>query len=258
MKKLILFFAIINILLIPRLGFSIKFDELDKLPEGAHKGQMMLGVFISLGSSLGEQIDAENDFLEYNTYTFSENDITKKLMVTHLSLSVGLQFEYMPIDYLGVKTKIKTTSIIQRTIFGTQLENWSKTLYVDFSFNVGPSVHVTNRKQWDFTLTPVIGYAVGEFRATPIANALVTGYSDGPKSIIHGLTFGTELNFTAYFSGGLFLSLGFDWTMNMLTFGNEFNLTNPVSPNNRYFEGKKTSSIHSLSFIVSSGYAFSN
>ena len=133
-----------------------------------------------------------------------------------------------------------------------------KIRYVDFSFNVGPSVHVTNRKQWDITLTPVIGYAVGEFTATPIANKLVTGYSGSSGKIIHGFTCGAELNFIAYFSGGLFISLGFDWTMNMFKFDKAYNLTNPVSPYNLYFEGEKASNPHTLSFIISSGYAFSN
>ncbi|MFC1671485.1 hypothetical protein ACFL20_13925 [Spirochaetota bacterium] len=266
MKKLIIISIIINILLIPQFGFSVKFDELDKPPEGAHQGQMLVGAFVSLGSTLGSIIDAENDFIKNNTYTFSESEITKRLMVTHLSISVGVLFEYMPIDYLGVKTKLKSTSIVQRTVFGHQFENWTRALYVDFSFNVGPSVHVTNRKQWDFTLTPVIGYAVGEFTATPIANKLIkhvdddgiADYDGSSGKIIHGFTCGAELNFIAYFSGGLFISLGFDWTMNMFNFSKAYNLTNPISPNGQYFEGGKNSNPHTLSFIISSGYAFSN
>ena len=48
MKNLIIISIFINIILIPQIAFSVKFDELDKPPEGAHQGQMLLGAFVSM------------------------------------------------------------------------------------------------------------------------------------------------------------------------------------------------------------------
>ncbi len=45
-------------------AYAADFDELDKPPEGAHKGQMLLGAFFSIGMPFGNCIDAEHAFLE--------------------------------------------------------------------------------------------------------------------------------------------------------------------------------------------------
>jgi len=102
---------------------AIEFDELDKPPEGAHKGQMFLGVVISVGAPSGELVDAETAFVDGSTYTF-ENEVTKQLKVSHLFFGVGASFEYMPIDHVGAKTRAMQTIVVQRTEFGTDYENW--------------------------------------------------------------------------------------------------------------------------------------
>jgi len=238
--------------------FASRFDELDKPPEGAYKGQMLLSGFVLIGVPVGKIIDAENDFLNSSTYELIQDEVWKKLMVTHMTFGFGLSFEYMFFDHAGLKTRIKRTVIIQRTIFGSQYENWSKKIYSDFSFYLGPAFHLTSRKQWDVTLTPLAGVAVGKFQATPVARELVDSYAGEGDRTVTGFTCGTELNFTVYFSGGLFISLGFDWTMNLLQFDSEFNLTNPDQPASPYFPGKQTADVHSLTFIISAGYAFLN
>jgi hypothetical protein len=59
------------------------FEELDKPPEGAHKGQIHLGAFESIGVPYGRILDAENDFVRNSTYTFLSSLTTKKIMVRH-------------------------------------------------------------------------------------------------------------------------------------------------------------------------------
>jgi len=170
MTRIILIF----LLVIPFAGLEAsKFEELDKPPEGAHAGQMLLCGFVTIGTSIGGIITAEDDFLSGSTYTFSESDITKKLMVSHLAFTFGAAFEYMPLDILGAKARIKRSIIIQKTIFGSQFQNWSETLYADFALLVGPSLHLTTRKQWDVTFAPLVGYAFADYNATPIANRLM-------------------------------------------------------------------------------------
>lgn len=251
MKKIITFF----ILLCASSSYPAQFDELDKAPEGAHKGQMLAGAFVSIGLAAGNTIDEENKFLNGSTYTFSGGETTKKLLVTHLAFNAGAFFEYMPLDHIGVRTKIKTGYIIQRTTFGADYQNWSGTLYSDYSMFVGPSFHLTNRKQWDIVLIPVIGYSIGKFQPTPVASQILISYT-GPSSVsVSGMSYGTELNFTAYFTGGLAISLGLDWSMYTFNFSS-FNLTN--SQTSATYSGATSGVIHTLSLVISAGYAFSN
>lgn len=233
------------------------FEELDKPPEGAHKGQILLGAFVSIGAPYGAAIDAEHDFIRNSTYTFANNAITKKIMVFHLAYSYGILFEYMPVDHLGIKLKARRSNIVQRTTFGVNYQNWTKLLYDDYTFLLGPSVHFTARKQWDFSLTPIAGYSLGEYIATPIAARLIYNYGGARKKTVYNPIVGAEFNLSIFFSGGFFMSLGSEWTMNMLEFGSKFFLVNPQTYI-WFFTNKNTSYLHSVCFILSAGYAFSN
>jgi hypothetical protein len=242
--------------------YASEFDELDKPPEGAHQGQMILGGSISIGMPVGNAIDAEKNFLKGSTYTNS-NEITKLIEVSYLCFGFGLSFEYMPIDYVGAKAKIKRTVIIEKTNFGSDFENFRGTLYQDVAFYAGPSFHATTRKTWDFTLTPVIGYAIAKYDAVPAAHKILQNASGDKitgqtKKSANNFTFGMELNCTIYFTGGLFVSLGADWTRNNPKFSSAFNITNPQQPEKVYLNGKTSAIIDSLNIVLSSGYAFAN
>ncbi len=254
MKRIVLILLVILLCFID--AFASQFDELDKAPEGAHKGQLLVGALISFGKPYGDIITAEHDFLSGSTYSFPESGITKKLYVDHLSFVFGASTEYMPINHLGVKLKLRRMIVIQRTLFGANYENWRENTYQDFSFVIGPSLHATTRKRWDFTFTPVVGYAIASYNATPIAAELIDGYDEKRKKAASGLVVGAELNFTGYFSGGLYLSLGFDWTMNMIQLDAPYELSQ--TNGNQFFSGSNNSNIHHLSFVISAGYAFSN
>ena len=265
----IFFYSAFIIILAMGVGHATRFEELDKPPEGAHKGQILLGAFATVGLPYGKIIDAEHDYIRNSTYTFYSSFTTKKIMLQHLSFSYGVLFEYMMIDYLGLKLKVKRSMIVQRSIFGSQYQNWNKMMYHDYSFLLGPAIHFTSRKQWDISLTPVAGYSIGEYIAVPIANQLV--YSFSPPSLIQlvwgyggkrkkkadNVTVGAELNVSVYFTGGFFMSFGCDWTMNILKFENKFFLMNPQTLH-LFFPTGRSSYLHSICFILSAGYAFSN
>jgi hypothetical protein len=267
MKKLPI---IVLMLLVPLAVFAVQFEELDKPPEGAHKGQMMLGAFATIGAPYGKIISAEKNFVRYSTYTFLDNLVTKRILLQHLSFSYGLFYEYMPIDYFGLKVKMRRSIIVQRTQFGAEYQNWTNMLYNDYSFFLGPSVHFTARKQWDFSLTPLVGYALGKYNATPIADGLVYDlntltlnqilfwYAGKRKKQAYNVVIGGEFNFLIFFSGGFMMSFGFDWIMNMLKFNGKFFLMNPQVPYLWFFPNKNSSYVHSYCFILSAGYAFSN
>jgi len=53
------------------------------------------------------------------------------------------------------------------------------------------------------------------------------------------------------------MALGFDWNMNMIKIDPRYNLSNPQT-GDKFFENESSSQIHSFSFILSAGYAFSN
>ncbi len=275
MKKSLI--VIVIFLVFTGTSHAVRFEELDKAPEGAHYGQMLLGVFGTMAYPMGNIINAEQDFVRFSTYTFNDNNITKLVTLSHLHFSYGIIFEYMPINYLGVKFKGKRTSLIQRTNFGSDFKNWSTELYNDLSMYVGPSLHTTKRKRWDITLTPFIGYAFGRFKATPVAAKifntftynLATGeffpqlylYTYGRKKISNNVAFGAEVNITIYFTGGLFISLGADYSLYMLNFDGSFYMINPVIKNTYntdiYYTGS-SSLVHAVGGIISVGYAFSN
>ncbi len=244
--------------------YAADFDELDKPPEGAHRGQMLLGAFISIGMPFGNCIDAEHSFLE-NSYHRLNDETAKAFEVSHLFFGIGLSFEYMPFDHVGAKVRFKHNSVVQKTNFGAQYENWRGYLYKDLSFYLGPSFHVTTRKRWDFTFTPMIGYAIASYHAAPVAGKILVddagiGVSGENERSFSALTYGAELNCTIYFSGGLFVSLGCDWTRLNCAFGKPFDIANPQpqSSSNVYFDGATSGTIDAIAFILSAGYAFSN
>jgi hypothetical protein len=251
--------VIIIVLIIRALAsvHAAQFEELEKPPEGAQKGQMLLGAFATIGVPYGRIIGAESNFVRNSTYTFMDNLITKKIMLQHLFYSYGVFFEYMPIDYLGMKAKIKKSSITQRSQFGAEYQNWSKILYDEYSFFLGPTVHFTTRRQWDICVTPLVGYALGIYNATPIAKRLIYNMFGFRKKTVNNIVVGSELNLCIYFSGGFYMSFGVDWAMNMLKFGNAFQVYNLQTYKN-FFPGGRSSYLHSVCFILSAGYAFSN
>ncbi len=238
------------------MGFGAAFEELELPPEGSHGGQMLLGAFVAVGVPTGDLIDEENAFLDNTTYTFS-NETTKAVEVSHLSFGMGLSFEYMPIDYLGLRARLRRTIIVQRSNFGEDYKNWKGNLYSDYAFYGGISVHATTRKMWDITFTPMIGYAVYQYTATPVAHQIVPGYSGSNRRNGSGISYGAELNCTMYFSGGLYISFGFEWLRNPVEISEPYDLQNPQN-SRKYLDGKTGGTIDSYCFILSAGYAFSN
>ncbi len=234
---------------------SAEFDELDKPPEGAHEGQILAGAFFAFGWPRSSLIGSENDFVKGSYHTFS-NDITKSLEVSHQSYAFGLSFEYMPIKNFGAAARLRRTYIMQNTKFGSDYENWKGALYSDISFYMGPALHATYRKRWDFVLTPLIGFAFAKYDATPVAKKTLAGYSGDTKRNSNGFSFGSELSCVIYFTGGLYVSLGGEWIRNMVNLGSGYNLTNPQT--NRKYSGKSKATIDTLSILIGAGYAFSN
>ncbi|MCL2155503.1 MAG: hypothetical protein FWH53_07565 [Leptospirales bacterium] len=254
MNKKIILALIIYFFQIAFANASI-FEELDKLPDGAHEGQMLLGCFGSIGLPLGNLINAEKDFVKGDSYTFSESETTKEFLITHLAYDFGLFLEYMPIDHVGIKSKVKRAYIVQRTLFGSNFNNWVKPLYNSYSFLIGPSLHLTNRKQWDISLTPMIGYSIAKYKPTPIAEQLIENYSGDNRRDVNGIVYGAELNFAMYYSGGLYVSIGFEWNKYPLSLDPKVKLENPNT--HKIFE-KTSGDLQSINFVLSVGYAFSN
>jgi len=253
MKKVII---VLFFIFISKIVQASIIEELDLPPEGAHGGQMLLGFVFTIGYPLGDAIDAENSFVENSTYTFSDSGTTKKFYIDHIGISFGLMFEYMVIDYVGIYSRFRRNMIIQRTSFGSDYENTSEELFSDYSIMVGPSFHLTTRKWWDVSITPIIGYSFGSFTATPVATTLLSGYTGGETMTANGLIIALELRFTAYFSGGFFLSAGFEWAMNMATLDGSYTLTNPQT--GAAYGLSSSFSLHTTGFIMAAGYAFSN
>lgn len=253
MKKLIIIF----LLLVPALAAAAgsRFEELDKPPEGAHEGQMFLGASVGMGIPFGDIIDGEKNFVKGNIYTFEDIGTTKELLVTHLSYDYGFTFEYMPVDYIGAKSRLKRIVIVQRTVFGSDYRNWNESLFESFLLTAGPSFHLTNRKMWDVTLSPFLGYYTGSYSATPIADKLIAGYSGSMKRDVSGFAYGAELNVTGYFSGGLYISLGIEWSSYQLTFSPGYNLS---QNGNTFMDGKNSGSLQTANLVLSAGYAFDN
>jgi hypothetical protein len=249
LKKIIILFVIV-------FGFkyaqAVNFDELDKVPGGAHAGQQFVAGWVSMGIPFGSVLTAERNFLKNNVYEVSA-DTFKRLWVNHLHFGIGASYEYMPIDHLGVKGKLGYTTVFQKTQFGSDNRNWSTPLYNELVFLVGPSFHLTNRKKWDVIFTPYVGYAFASYKPTPIAATLLDDYSSGKSKNVSNFAFGSEIAIVGYFSGGFFMSLGLDWNLRLLDFGSGFNLTQNEKT---FFPGGKSSKIHSFDITISAGYAF--
>lgn len=235
---------------------ATEFEELDKPPDGAHKDQMLFSFFICYGIPRGKFIDAEENFLKGSTYTFSDNDITKALEISHLSYSVGLSYEYMPIDYIGAAAKLRRSYVMQKTNFGQDYENWKGYLYRDISLHIGPALHATTRKRWDFILTPMIGFASSKYTATPVAKKILSGYSGDTRRKSNHLSYGAELNCTIYFSGGLIISLGGEWIRNRLDIGDSLTLTNPQTQAS--YKDISSGNMDCINAVISAGYALYN
>lgn len=258
MNRIIITFLILSISVLAVA--KSRFDELDKPPEGAHQGQMFLGAILSVGGSLGPVMDNEEAFINGSIYDVISGEVYKKIWLSHLNFSTGISFEYMPIDHLGVKAKIRGDFVLQRTMFGAEYENWSVSLYRSFSIVVGPVGHLTNRKRWDVTFTPVLGYSFGGFTPAPVANTIISSdvTGSGKEQQVHAFTFGAEVNLSIYFSGGFYLSLGFDWNMFIFSLDSPVNLSNSNSGSAVGYSSDTDLNFHNLSFIIGVGYAFSN
>jgi hypothetical protein len=115
----------------------------------------------------------------------------------------------------------------------------------------------------------LIGYALGTYTATPVGATLIRTteplsehqitffYNAKSKQQAYNLVVGGEFNISMFFTGGFLLSFGFDWIMNMLKFKDYFYINN-IQTGLWFFPYKKSSYVHSVSFILSAGYAFSN
>ena len=134
-------FIILFLLSTIQFSYGSIIEELDEPPEGAHEGQITLGLYLSFGYPIGSAITAEESFLDNSAYTFTDSGTTKALWVSHLAFSFGLTFEYMPIDYLGIRARYRQSMVIQRTLFGSEYDNTSETLLNNYALMVGPSIH---------------------------------------------------------------------------------------------------------------------
>lgn len=252
MKKTICLFALFFCL----NASASQFDELDKAPEGAHGKQMILMGFVSIGVPFGNIIDAENSFIDGSTYTFISSDTTKKIDLSNMVFNLGISFEYMPIDYVGLKVRVKKDTIIERTTFGTDYKNWSETLISAYAFNFGIPVHFTLRQRWDISLVPYAGYYSAEIYPTPVAKKIIDGYISPSVQSASGYQYGAELNFIFYFSGGFTLSAGADWSYSSINIGKPIKALNIQTGKN--YPSSTDLSFHSSAFILSAGYAFYN
>ncbi len=255
-------YRVINIIIFMAFAFSAsiafasEFDELEKAPEGAHSGQMLIGAFVFIGwQPYGNFIDAENDFLESSIYAF-DSDTQKAIEVSHLYLGLGLSFEYMPFDRFGATVRLRQDQISQHTNFGPDYENWKGTLYRGVTLLIGPTIHATIRKRWDFVLIPLVGYNYAKYAATPVAREIIANSTGDRKRSSKGLSYGAELNCTLYFSGGLFISLGAEWIANTLKFDKPLDLQNPQT--DAQYAALTEGNISSINVVITAGYALSN
>jgi hypothetical protein len=245
-------------LFIENAAFAANFEELDKPPEGVYKGQILAGGYMSIGMAMGSIIDAEDKFVKGSTYTFSDSETTKALWINHISYSVGIFGEYLPIDYVGVYAKLGYSSVIQLTNFGKDYSNTRGSLYDGYTFLVGPNLHLTNRKPWDLSLAPLVGFAYGTYNATPVADKLLTGYDPAnSKSTASGLIYGVELKLSLFFSGGFFLSLGGEWIRIPIKLSAPVDATNSQT-GARFLNGGTSGEIDNVRFLLCAGYAFTN
>lgn len=246
--------VILALLTISLSSYASIIEELDNPPEGAHQGQMIIGAFFSIGYPIGSAMDAEKSYLANSTYTFADSNTTKKLLVEHMAFSFGIAFEYILIDHIGINARFRRSMVVQKTYFGPDYNNTTRILFSDYSILLGPTYHVTNRRWWDISCTPLVGYSFGTYKAAPIAANLIGSNTITGRA--NGFIMGTVINFTAFFTGGFCLTAGIEWTMNMITLDKTFSMTNPQT-NVQYPVNSKLT-IHSFCFLLSVGYAFSN
>lgn len=235
--------------------FSSEFDELDKPPEGMHKDQLLILGAVSLGMPYGNLISAEEKFTKKSSYQLTP-DTSKLIYLSHLAFGITISGEYMPADYIGIRSKLRRSIIIQNTNFGSDYKSWKKTLYSDYSIYLGPSFHITSRKPWDIALSPLIGISFSQYNPTPIAKELLDDYDSPPSEQFTSLTYGVDLLLSIFFSGGLVIQFGGEWIRNNITFSSTPNAENPQT--HQIFYNKKSAVIDSLLFYVSAGYAFYN
>ncbi|MBN1498993.1 MAG: hypothetical protein JW982_02470 [Spirochaetes bacterium] len=247
-------FKLFLLSVLPLLIFATKFDELDKAPEGAYKGQIFFGGSLGLGYPFGNAIVSENDFISGTTYTFTENEITKEVDLVHLSFFSSLYAEYMPADHVGIKIFLDYLSIYQRTTFGSELENKNEVLYYHFGAFLGPDFHLTVRKPWDISFCPFIGYALGKYEAAVVAKELFPGFTDNTVETSNGLVIGSELCANFFFNGGVYFSVGFNWIYSFISASENLTRTTPSPP--AVYD--TPDSVNTINLIISFGYAYYN
>lgn len=245
------------LLVIPFLLAATNFDDLDKSPDGAYKGQIFLSGTLGAGLPYGEIIDAEDSFTKDLTYTFEDSQVTKEVLITHLTLAASLDAEYMPIDYVGVKIMLSANNVLQRSLFGSDYKNENLYLYRNYGAAIGPNFHLTKRKQWDVRLFPYLGYGYGIFEAAPVVNSLYDGFD--PDSTTKGMAilYGVNLSFAYYFKGGFFLSSGINWINYQIEINPNIKRTSPT-PSATYNDGKTSGTLSEVILEFSVGYAYYN
>jgi hypothetical protein len=255
-RNFFLFCLIVPMMLSGGRVFGANFEELDKPPEGIYKSQILVGGFASMGIAKGSAIDAEKNFVSGSSYTFTDSETAKAFWINHLSYSFGVYGEYVIIDYLGVTAKSGYSSVVQRTNFGKDYANKSAVLYRDFFFMLGPVVHATNRKPWDVSFAPMIGFSKGKYHASPVAAQYIDGYdpknSSGKSS---ALVYGADLKLSLFFSGGFVMSVGGEWTRNNIILPGSINEHNPQT-GKRYMNGSTSGTLDNYRVVFSGGYAF--
>jgi hypothetical protein len=245
-------------LAVPISVFAADFEELDKPPEGIYKGQRLAGGYIALGIPFGSAIKAEKKFVKGSTYTFTDSDTTKSLWLTHLSFALGVYGEYLPMEYIGIYGRIGAERVVQRTNFGRNFSNKRSYLYKGYSIMLGPNFHATNRKPWDVSLAPLIGYTFGTYHATPIADRCLQGYNPShSKNRISTFIYGVEMRLSIFFSGGFIMSLSGEWVRIPVK------LSKPIAEQNtqtgrRFMNGGKSGNIDNIRLVLGIGYAFKN
>ena len=232
------------------------FEDLDKPPEGAYGGQIFAGTSLGLGLVSGSIISAENDFIKGSTYTFTEMETTKKSELQHYSFCFSISGEYMPIDHLGAKLKLSRYLVSQKSSFGKDYPNERGYILKSWNITAAPVFHVTNRKAWDVTLSPFLGYSFGKFEAAPVAKELSSYVTRDTSQQANGFIFGAELAGVFYFSGGFFLSAGIEWTRYNISISNDISRSSPSVKT--YNNGSKSGTIDSYMFQLTAGYAFKN
>jgi hypothetical protein len=150
------------------------------------------------------------------------------------------------------------SSVIQLTNFGKDYSNTRGSLYDGYTFLAGPNLHLTNRKPWDLSLAPLIGFAYGTYTATPVADKLLPAYDPtNNKATTFGLIYGVELKLSLFFSGGFFLSLGGEWVRIPVKLSGSVDATNSQT-GARFMGGGTSGDIDNIRFLLAAGYAFSN